>query len=226
MLILAVDTSGKNGSIALAQFEAGSFRTLEVVALEGGTFSAELVPQISTLLVKHGLTKRDIDGLAVVSGPGSFTGLRVGLAVVKALAEVLQKPIAAVSLLEAVAVAAAIQGNVLAALDAGRGGIYCGEYLISNSCATLITEQFLTVETFLGLTGERTITTPDSGIAERARQNNLPVVKIDAPKADTVARIGFLKLQSGERISPEALDANYIRRTDAEIRKSEGAQPA
>src|SRR5436190_139685 len=103
MLILAIDTSGKNGSLALVRFEGESQRTLEVVSLEGGTFSAQLVPQVSALLLKHNLTKDDIDAFAVVSGPGSFTGLRVGLAAVKALAEILQKPIAAVSLLEAIA---------------------------------------------------------------------------------------------------------------------------
>src|SRR5215470_6901690 len=102
MLILGVDTSGKNGSIALVEFEGEASQTLGVVSLEGGTFSAQLVPQISALLSKHNLTKRHIDAFAVASGPGSFTGLRVGLAAVKALAEVLQKPIAAVSLLEVV----------------------------------------------------------------------------------------------------------------------------
>src|ERR1700719_4574536 len=132
MLVLGVDTSGKNGSIALVQFEQENSRTLEVVSLEGGTFSAQLVPQISELLQRHRLTKRNIDAFAVVSGPGSFTGLRVGLAAIKALAEILQKPIAAVSLLEAVSRAAEKKGEVLAALDAGRGEIYVAEYSISQ----------------------------------------------------------------------------------------------
>ena len=101
MILLAIDTSGKNGSLALARVTTGcsETETLEVVPLAGGTFSAQLVPQIAQLLEKHGLQKSDLEGFAVVSGPGSFTGLRVGLAAVKALAEVLQKPIAAISLL-------------------------------------------------------------------------------------------------------------------------------
>src|SRR6266700_6318871 len=125
MLILGVDTSGKNGSLALVRFEAESVHTLELVPLEGGTFSAQLIPQISALLLKHSLPKHDIDAFAVVSGPGSFTGLRVGLAAVKALAEILKKPIVAVSVLEAVALAAGIDDRMLAALDAGRGEVYC-----------------------------------------------------------------------------------------------------
>src|SRR5437667_6211936 len=104
MLLLAADTSGKHGSIALARCEPdGACDALEVVALAGGTFSAQLVPQIAALLTKHNFNKQQIDAFAVASGPGSFTGLRVGLAAIKALAEVLAKPIAAVSLLEAVA---------------------------------------------------------------------------------------------------------------------------
>jgi tRNA threonylcarbamoyladenosine biosynthesis protein TsaB len=95
MLLLAVDTSGKHGSIALARCgPADRCDVIEVVPLEGGTFSAQLVPQIAALLTKHGFGKQDIGGLAVVSGPGSFTGLRIGLAVIKALGDVLSKPIA------------------------------------------------------------------------------------------------------------------------------------
>src|SRR5216110_2464124 len=80
------------------------------------------------LLTKHNFDKQQIDAFAVASGPGSFTGLRVGLAAIKALAEVLAKPIAAVSLLEAVAMAGGVEGDVIAALDAGRKEIYAGEY--------------------------------------------------------------------------------------------------
>src|SRR5690348_5101816 len=103
MLLLAIDTSGKYGSIALAQCDAETCNVVEGVALLGGTFSAQLVPQMAALLAKYGLTKDDIGGFAVATGPGSFTGLRVGLAATKALAEVLQRPIAGVSLLEALA---------------------------------------------------------------------------------------------------------------------------
>ena len=104
-LLLATDTSGKNGSIALARVTSGQsdVEIVEVVPLAGGAFSAQLVPQIAALLENHGYRKSDLGAFAVVSGPGSFTGLRVGLAAIKALAEALQKPIAAISLLEAVA---------------------------------------------------------------------------------------------------------------------------
>jgi tRNA threonylcarbamoyladenosine biosynthesis protein TsaB len=219
MLILGVDTSGKHGSIALVQFEQGKSRTLEVVPLEGGTFSAQLVPQISELLKRHRLTNRDLDAFAVASGPGSFTGLRVGLAAIKALAEVLQKPIAAVSLLEAVAHISESEGDVLATLDAGRGEVYVADVYISGTRATIRNQQLLTFTEFVSSNGDRKIVTPDTKIAELAREHRLRVNQVDRPRADAIARLGFEKIQAGEVISVEALDANYIRRSDAEVKK-------
>jgi tRNA threonylcarbamoyladenosine biosynthesis protein TsaB len=220
MLILAVDTSGKNGSIALVRFEAETAHTLQVAALAGGTFSAHLVPQISELLKTHNLTKSDIDAFAVASGPGSFTGLRVGLAAVKALAEILEKPIAAVSLLEVVARAAGIEGDVVAALDAGRGEIYFGKFRVEGSRATMVSQLLLTVPEFLACAVGQEIVTPDPKIAGLSPENNLRVTHIDPPRADAIARLGFMNIQAGEVISAEALDANYIRRSDAETKKS------
>src|SRR5579884_2256809 len=147
MLLLVTDTSGKNGSVALARAgeDTGSseVQVIDAIPLAGGTFSAQLVPQISGLLEKHGLRKADIGVFIVISGPGSFTGLRVGLAAIKALAEILQKPIVAVPLLEVVALAAHSEGNVVAALDAGRGEVYLGEYEIRAGNARVRREQLL-----------------------------------------------------------------------------------
>src|SRR5690348_8250031 len=103
MLVLAIDTTGRQGSISLAHGDKDSFDLIETVPIQGGTFSAELVPQTAELLTRNNLRKGDLDAFAAASGPGSFTGLRVGLAAIKALAEILQKPIAAVSMLEAIA---------------------------------------------------------------------------------------------------------------------------
>lgn len=220
MLILGVDTSGKDGSIALVKCDQRSARALEVVPLEGGTFSAQLVPQISDTLNRHGLSKRDIEGFAVVSGPGSFTGLRVGLAAIKGLAEVLQKPIAAVSLLEAVARSSELQGEVVAALDANRGEVYAAEFHISGSQAKVSRQQLLTLAEFASVSGDRRIITPDAKIADFVRGQGLRVIQISRPRADTIARLGLEKIQTGEAVPPEALDANYIRRSDAELKKS------
>jgi tRNA threonylcarbamoyladenosine biosynthesis protein TsaB len=222
MLILATDTSGKQGSIALAHGKAdGGCDVIEVVPLAGGTFSAQLVPQIAVLLTKHGFSKGDIEAFAVASGPGSFTGLRVGLAAIKALAEILGKPIAAVSLLEALAVAADSQGRILALLDAGRGEVYTGEYDLSGNTARLVREQLATREE--SLTAARsTIVTPDADLAAAAQAVGLAVLLVEPLSAGAIARLGWRKIRAGETVSPEQLEANYIRRSDAEIFANKG----
>src|ERR1700724_2055682 len=150
MLFLVTDTSGRQGSVALARAgerELEDVQVIEVARLTGGAFSAQLVPQIAALLANHQLTKADISGFAVVSGPGSFTGLRVGLAAIKALAEILHKPIAAVSRLEAVARSSALRGFVVGVIDAGRGEVYAGEYQLSSRSIRL-KERLLAKEEF------------------------------------------------------------------------------
>ena len=218
MLLLAADTSGKHGTIALARCGPRDASTvLEVVPLEGGTFSAQLVPQIAALLSKHGFTKNEIGGFAVVSGPGSFTGVRVGLAAIKALAEVLQTPIAAVSMLEAIAVSSPAQGKVIAVMDAGRGEVYAGEYDVGADGARLVKEQLLTRPVLFELVRTSLVVTADHNLAETAVQAGLLVNKIELPRADAIARLGWRKISAGETISSEALDANYLRRPVPEI---------
>jgi tRNA threonylcarbamoyladenosine biosynthesis protein TsaB len=218
MLLLATDTSGKNGSIALARVRHGQsdVEIVEVVPLAGGTFSAQLVPQISALLEKHGYSKGDLAAFVVVSGPGSFTGLRVGLAAIKALAEILRKPICSVSLLEAVAASGQARARVLAALDASRGEVYVGDYQV-DSQAHRHSERLLSREEFVSESKEKTVITPDPMLAGIARAAGIPVEQISYPDSGVIARLGWSRLQRGETVSPEALDANYIRRSDAEI---------
>lgn len=215
MLILGVDTSGKHGSISLVRCEYNGRQVIEVVPLQGGTFSAQLVPEIAALLEKRGFKKDQIDGFAVVSGPGSFTGLRVGLAAIKGLAEVLEKPIAAVSLLEAVA-RSKQAGRVVSALDAGRGEIYVGRYDIRDGHVDCLNEELLSREELVERVGNEVVITPDASIAEalQALRNGFELV--ERPKSDVIAGIGCNKIRSGQTVSPEDLEANYIRRSDAE----------
>ena len=214
MLLLSTDTSGRNGSIALARCGPGkACEVLEVVPLEGGTFSAQLVPQIAALLVRHGSTKDQLDAFAVASGPGSFTGLRVGLAAIKALAEVLHKPIAAVSLLEGVAVSAGAKGNIIAALDAGRGEVYVGEYEVGET-AKCLNERLISANELPSIAGARPIVTPDKNVAGAARAAGLSVEEIARPDSGAIADLGWQKILAGEILTPEALEANYIRRSD------------
>lgn len=215
MLLLVTDTSGRNGAVALARAgAAGQIELIESVPLLGGTFSAQLVPQIAGLLEKNGLTKNQIDGFIVASGPGSFTGLRVGLSAIKALAEILQKPIVPVSLLEVVARAAGVDGHVLAVLDAGRRQLYSGEYEISGVRARLIQEQLIARDALAGLSSRIAISTPDPSLALMSREAGLRTFEVKAVCAEMIATLGYSKLQEGETASPEQLDANYVRRSE------------
>jgi tRNA threonylcarbamoyladenosine biosynthesis protein TsaB len=224
MLLVAADTSGKNGSIALARApEFGNptpdrLEILEVVPLEGGTFSAQLIPQIAALLSRHGFRKEDVAGYAVASGPGSFTGLRVGLAAIKALGEVTGNPIAAVSLLEVLALLAPTTGHVIAALDAGRGEAYAGEYRIDEAHhATMVNERLLTRNEFVEAARGLPVITADTGLADLAGAAGLVVTKTEPLRSDAIARLGWTMLRAKRTVSPEDLEANYIRRSDAEI---------
>ena len=220
MRFLAIDTSGRSGGVTLAEGDEHSFRILGTSPIAGGTFSAQLVPTIAALLESHGLSAKDIGGFAVVSGPGSFTGLRVGLSAVKGLAEVLDKPIATVSLLEALAVASGKSGRVAAALDAGRSEIFFGLYQVSSADQPTGVERLVSQSEFLdSLNNAEVLVTSDEPIAEHARSSpgRVQVELLQRPESALIARIGLKKLLAGETVSVEALDANYIRRSDAEI---------
>jgi tRNA threonylcarbamoyladenosine biosynthesis protein TsaB len=218
VLLLITDTSGRNGIVALARAPQAAneaeLQVLESVPLAGGTFSAQLVPQIAALLEKHGLSKTQIDAFIVVSGPGSFTGLRVGLAAIKALAEILQKPIVPVSFLEIVAHAAGMDGRVVALLDAGRGQLYSGEYEISGARAQTIQEHLIAREALPDLSRSIAVSTPDATLASMSRRAGLRTCELKAITPEMIAAVGWSKLRDGEIISPEKLDANYVRRSD------------
>jgi tRNA threonylcarbamoyladenosine biosynthesis protein TsaB len=218
MLILSIDTSGKNGSVALARGDADNFELIAASPVEGGTFSAQLIPQIARLLSENNLKKSDIDAFAAATGPGSFTGLRIGLTAVKGLAEILRKPIAAVSVLEACVLKSGIQyddARVFAALDAQRNEVYLGEYMVNKGRASCIDELLVTREEFAKRVQGKVAVTPDGDLAKVAR--SAVVLRIERPNSADIARIGLQKIARGETVSVEDLDANYIRRSDAEI---------
>jgi tRNA threonylcarbamoyladenosine biosynthesis protein TsaB len=226
MLLLAVDTSGKNGSVALARAVPGEeIEVLDVMPLSGGAFSAQLIPQIAAILENQRSSKNDLEAFVVVSGPGSFTGLRVGLAGIKALAEALQKPIIAISLLEAIAQSGGARGRILAVLDAGREDVYVGDYELDKESQWQIRmhrERLMSTKEFIAeakgsKAPEKIVVTPELVLAEKMRAAGLQVELIDYPNSGALARFGWEHLQRGDTVGAAELEANYLRRTDAEI---------
>jgi len=223
VLLLAADTSGKHGSIALANDDDSQFELIEMFPLRGGTFSAELVPQIAKLLSRHQLSKNQIDAFVVATGPGSFTGLRVGLAAIKGLAEVLKKPIVPISLLEALARAAHSQGRILSLLDAGPNEVYLGEYEFNDGVAKMHRELLLGRDECLQMAKSdltAKVITSDQSVVERLKESRVTSQVVEQPQSDFLARIGLRKLLAGETVAPDKLEANYIRRAEAEVKKS------
>jgi len=198
--------------VALCRGDESQLEVLATLDIAGGTYSARLVPCIDELLRTAGLDKSQIGGLVVVDGPGSFTGLRVGLSTAKALSEALGKPLATVSMLEALAMTYGAPDEVVTAvLDAGRGEVYIGEFEVTGKRAVLHHQAIEKLSEVLARgwpTGARVLTTD-------ARLEGVGIVA--ALKADRVASIGLRKLLEGDTADAETLDANYIRRSDAEL---------
>ena len=220
MLIVSVDTSGRQGSIALCRGDGDSFDVLQLTSLEGGSYSAQLLPRIAETLQQNSLNKAEVDGFVVVSGPGSFTGLRVGLATVKGLCEVLRKPLATVSMLEALVLTHGRAGeSAIAVLDAGRGEIYVGEYRLGSGHATLVREYIAKLDEFAGQppTVSGNLLTVDEKVAEGLHAANRNVILVAPVDAGEIGHIGIRKLLTGDTADPATIDVNYIRRSDAEL---------
>jgi tRNA threonylcarbamoyladenosine biosynthesis protein TsaB len=186
-------------------------------------YSAQLVPELQAALERQKLKKSDIDAYAIASGPGSFTGLRVGLSTVKALGEVQKKPIAAVSVLEAAARIAGVPGHVLLVLDAGRQQLFVGDYEFDENFRVLHAEESLVSFEPIFAKGALIwgsplrIFSPDQNVRDAAAAYNVTVTEIPSPRADLYARIGHEKILRGEITAAETLEANYIRASDAEL---------
>lgn len=215
MLLIAIDTSGRAGTVALCRGHADTFETLQLATLEGGTYAARLMPIIAELLHHNQFEKRDIDAFVVITGPGSFTGLRVGLATVKGLCEALGKPLITVSMLEALVITHVREGEATAILNAGRGEIYVGEYRVTAGHAELLRGYIAKLPEFRGERG--TLLTPDESIANALRAAGQDIVLVEPVLADGVGRIGLRKLLEGNVADAATVDVNYMRRSDAEL---------
>jgi tRNA threonylcarbamoyladenosine biosynthesis protein TsaB len=223
VLILGIDTSGRQGSVALLRAHDKTLDTLDLAELSGGQYSELLVPTIAALLVRHGVERSAIGLIAVASGPGSFTGLRIAIATVKGLAEAFTIPVVAVSMLEAIAIATGAQGRVMAALDAQRTEVFFAEYNVAASAEAVLVNReglasFGDFTSFLSASRPSSkVFTPDAALAARLREATIDAEVLPRPSAEAFARIAHRKFLAGIRADVATLDANYLRRSDAEI---------
>src|SRR5450432_2636551 len=152
MNTLCIDTSEKRGSVAVRV--DGVCAAVRVHSQEED-YSSWLIPAVEDALTESGKVFTDLDLLAVATGPGTFTGVRVGLCSVKAWAEVHGKPVVGVSRLEAMARSAAGEGLVTASYNAHRGQVYAGLYRGNVGRLEAIgTEMVISPAEFLGYVKE------------------------------------------------------------------------
>ncbi|MGA2770399.1 MAG: tRNA (adenosine(37)-N6)-threonylcarbamoyltransferase complex dimerization subunit type 1 TsaB [Bryobacteraceae bacterium] len=216
-LILAIDTTRESGSLALVR---GEVLVQETLLHAPGGFAHVIYHHLAQLLGRHGVKPAMVDCFAAASGPGSFTGVRVGLACVKGLADALGKPAVAVSNLQAVASfgSAPLRAVVL---DARRGEIYGAVYEDTGRLAA--PEVVTKFAAWLATLPEGEIEfvstdfTPFRAALAGTRFERAPIATAPPALAAAVARIALARFLRGEASDPAALDANYVRRSDAEL---------
>ncbi|WP_263365156.1 tRNA (adenosine(37)-N6)-threonylcarbamoyltransferase complex dimerization subunit type 1 TsaB [Edaphobacter bradus] len=211
MRLLLMDTCGSEGSVALA--ETG--REPAIIASErlpGRSSSERLMPTVRRLLEANGWRLSDLTAIAVVHGPGSFTGVRVGLSAAKGLSEAGGVPVIAVSRL---AVLAGLTGEsdvrVNAVLDAGRGEFYIGEYEGHRRVREELMEKVEVGNASVG----GSIVVCEATVANALAELKPMVVK--EPAAEDALALALERVAAAEFDDVATLDANYLRRTDAQI---------
>jgi tRNA threonylcarbamoyladenosine biosynthesis protein TsaB len=212
-VILSLDTTSEFGSIALTERD----RVVEEVLLHSPDgFGHVLFPQIERLLARHNVSLNQMDCFAASSGPGSFTGVRIGLTAAKGLAEVVSKPMVAVSNLKVLAFfgTAPLRATVL---DARRGEVYGAVYnaALRNVVEEVVMKFPAWLKT-LPASGYEFVSTdfePFRGFVDSA----IPVVTAPRTLAAAIGRIAWTEFEAGRASDPAEIDANYIRRPDAEL---------
>jgi tRNA threonylcarbamoyladenosine biosynthesis protein TsaB len=219
-MVLAIDTTREFGSLALASDDD---LVEEILLHAPAGFGHVLYDHLGRLLARHGVKPATIDCFAAASGPGSFTGVRVGLACIKGLAEAVGKPAVGVGNMEAMAAfgTAPLRAVVM---DARRGEVYGAVY--DEAGRVVSPEVVAPFPAWLESLPERwldrmefvsTDFTPFRASLAGTRFQDASVVTAPRALAAAIARIAAARWLRGEACDPAALDANYVRRPDAEL---------
>ncbi|WP_082662020.1 tRNA (adenosine(37)-N6)-threonylcarbamoyltransferase complex dimerization subunit type 1 TsaB [Terracidiphilus gabretensis] len=218
LLVLGIDTCGPTGSVALGRLSAtpglegrcsngSSIEILGQTELDGRRYSEKLVTVVGDLLRSHGVKLRGVGCIVAVNGPGSFTGVRVGLSTVKGFAMGAGMPVVTISRL---AVLTAKAGVNAAALDAHRGEVFLrvvgGELLAG-------------VDELAEIAAPERMAVCDEAAAKvlRAAWPETELVEVAAPTAADALEHAASRVLAGDFVELALLDGNYLRRSDAEI---------
>jgi tRNA threonylcarbamoyladenosine biosynthesis protein TsaB len=237
-LILAIETGTRAGSVAIARGET-------ILASRPGdassSHSQDLIENIDAVLNEAGVGLSTVDLLAAAIGPGSFTGLRIGLATAKSLAVSLDRKCVGVSTLAAVSHAAGAAEHIVALLPAGRGEVFAQMFTVRvDDVAPLDEPAHISPHALIAkygdyprltwagegahaqselLSSEALAKGIDLRVATQEQDANGWMVAPPAPRlAEDVAKLAFREWRRGNVIKPEELRANYVRASDAEIK--------
>jgi len=211
MRLLMIQTAGAEGSVALGDADAAQ-TIVATEMLPGRTSSERLVPAVRRLMAASGWKLSELAAVVVVHGPGSFTGVRVGVSAAKGLSEAGSVPLIAVSRLALLAGSVGDVGQAVhAVLDAGRGEFYYGEY-VGRSC---VREVLMSAQDVIVAASDALVVVCETRVAESLAE--LRPRLVEEPSAGDALPFAVERVASGEFDDAATLDANYLRRTDAEI---------
>jgi len=223
MIILAVDTATTSCSVAIVDKKSV---LAEVTLLRKETHSKHLMDMIHTAIGFSGLNFSDLDGFAVVRGPGSFTGLRIGITTVKGLAAGLKKPLVGVSSLEALAMQVFNWPYLICPLiDARRGEVYFSRYrVVEGRLKAEVDEQVCPLENAVRDMNEACVFVGNgTHLYGKVLRDMMGASAFFAPmsqntiKASTVAFLSLNKFQNKDTDDIHRFIPHYIRRSDAEL---------
>lgn len=227
MKILAVDTSTRVGSIAVVE---GPLLKAQQILNISATHNQRLLPGIERILNDAGWSLEDLDGFAVSLGPGSFTGLRIGLSIVKGLAWATGKPLAGVPTLDALAANVSfVPYKICPILDARKGEIYTALYRQGDEGIPQRFTSYMALkpEQLVALISETTLLVGDGFLSYgdylKRELGNLLVLApphLSVIHASSVAWLGWHKLQAGEYEDISSCTPLYVRPSEAELNRN------
>jgi len=229
MRLLALDTATLHASVAALDGD----RLVATRAERVTTHSDRLLTLVSETLADAGWSARDVEAVACGAGPGSFTGLRIGLATAKGLCLAYGRPLVLVSSLAALAARARGRGATLAVLDAHKGELYAGAFTVDEQGLPIPTgdEETITPAALvarLQARGGAALAVVGDGLVRAPELLSVPgVTRVDddpAPHAADVALLARVRLLRGESDSLVEATPRYIRPSEAELMKARKAE--
>lgn len=224
MIILGIETATMTGGLALIDEEKLiSEYTLNMKT----THSSRLMPALDWILKDASLNKNQIDGIAISIGPGSFTGLRIGLATAKGLAMGLNIPLVTVPTLDALAYNVTYSPyQICPVLDARKKEVYSAIFRYENGIiARKSPYQVISPDELISQINEKTIMLGDAlniyGEIFLEKLGGLAIFAHNSqrlPRASVIAELGLVKLKAGEIADLASSEPLYIRRADAEMK--------